>query len=88
MRNVPQHDFLDPTVLEQKLNKINTIEFLPDRDKMESYNKTFYKNLEEIKIINLPIDQEKKLFYNFETNSNASMTSTIHQIGVKIFLDF
>ena len=72
----------DSITQEQKFHMIDKIEFLPDRAKLESYNREFYKNLEEIKIIDLPIDQNKKLFYHFETNDNARLTSNISQITV------
>ena len=72
----------DSAILDQKFHKIDNIDFLPEREKPDSYNKLFYKNLEEIKIIDLPIDQEKKLFYHFETNANASLTSTVSQITI------
>jgi hypothetical protein len=82
MKNVLSQVKPETEKIDQKMHQYNTIEFLPEKDKQESYNKTFYKNLEDLKIIDVPIDPEKKLFYHFETNTNASITSTITQIQV------
>ena len=83
MKNVTQADTkVSSNKLDHLIYELNTIGSLPEREKFESYNKEFYKNLNEIKIIDLPIEKEKRLFYRFETNENACLTSTISQISV------
>ena len=73
-------------VLEKKFYELDNLEYLPEKEKLESYNKEFYKNLEDIKITDIQIEDDKKLFYHFETNINASLTSTISQITVIIYI--
>ena len=73
-------------VLEKKLYDLDNLEYLPEKEKLKSYNKEFYKHLEEIKITDIQIEDDKKLFYHFETNINASLTSTVSQISV--FINF
>lgn len=87
MNNVSKCEFKHGSnEIDNRIYELNAIGMLPDRENLESYNKEFYKNLAEIKIIDLPIEKEKRLFYHFETNENACITSSISQIAVKLIL--
>lgn len=69
MKNIPGFDVLDN---------------LPEDQKMKSYNDEFYSTLGNLKFLSLTISPEDKLFYHFEKNNNASITSTAGQVFVTI----
>ena len=51
---------------------------------MKSYNDEFYNTLSNLKFLSLTIPNENQLFYHFEKNNNASITSTTGQIFVTV----
>jgi len=69
MKNIPGFDVLDAMQEEQKL---------------KSYNDEFYNTLSNLKFLSLTIPTENHLFYHFEKNNNASITSTTGQIFVTV----
>ena len=69
IKNMPGYDVLDS---------------LPEEQKMKSYNDEFYNTLSNLKFLSLTIPAENRLFYHFEKNNNASITSTAGQILVTI----
>jgi predicted RNase H-like nuclease (RuvC/YqgF family) len=69
MKNIPGFDVLDNIQEEQK---------------MKSYNDEFYNTLSNLKFLSLTIPNENQLFYHFEKNNNASITSTTGQIFVTV----
>ena len=69
MKNIPGFDVLDSVQEEQKF---------------KSYNDEFYNTLSNLKYLSLTIPTENHLFYHFEKNNNASITSTTGQIYVTV----
>ena len=69
MKNIPGFDVLDSMQAEQKV---------------KSYNDEFYNTLSNLKFLSLTIPNENQLFYHFEKNNNASITSTTGQIFVTV----
>lgn len=69
MKNIPGFDVLDTIQEEQKY---------------KSYNDEFYNTLSQLKFLSLTIPPENHLFYHFEKNNNASITSTTGQIFVTV----
>ena len=69
MKNIPGFDVLDNVQEEQK---------------MKSYNDEFYNTLSNLKFLSLTIPNENQVFYHFEKNNNASITSTTGQIFVTV----
>ena len=69
MKNMPGFDVLDK---------------IPEEQKLKSYNDEFYSTLSNMKFLSLTVSPEDKLFYHFEKNNNASITSTAGQIFVTI----
>ncbi len=69
MKNIPGFDVLDS---------------LPEEQKLKSYNDEFYSTLSGMKFLSLTVSPEDKLFYHFEKNNNASITSTAGQCFVTI----
>ena len=69
MKNIPGFDVLDS---------------LPDEQKLKSYNDEFYSTLSNMRFLSLTVPPEEKLFYHFEKNNNASITSTAGQVFVTI----
>lgn len=47
---------------------------------LKSYNEEFYTSLKSLKFIKNPLPQEEKLFYHFEQNENASVSTTTGQL--------
>ena len=68
-KNIPGFDVLDE---------------MPEEGKMKSYNDEFYNTLSGLKFLSVTIPPDDKLFYHFEENKNASITSTTGQIFVTI----
>jgi len=69
MKNIPGFDVLDS---------------LPEDQKLKSYNDEFYSTLSGLKYLSITVPPEDKLFYHFEKNNNASITSTAGQVFVTI----
>jgi hypothetical protein len=66
-----------------KLPGFDILEKLPEDQILKSYNEEFYSTLSQVKIMSLPVIPEKKYFYNFEQNDNASISSTTGQLLVR-----
>ena len=77
---------MKPFLNKVELNKLpgfDVLERLPEEQMLKSYNEEFYSTLSNVKIMSLPIIPEKdKLFYNFEQNDNASISTTTGQLLV------
>ena len=69
MKNIPGFDVLDS---------------LPEDQKLKSYNDEFYSTLSGLKYLSITVPPEDKLFYHFEKNNNASITSIAGQVNVTI----
>ena len=52
-----------------------------DEQMLRSYNEEFYSTLSHLKLASLP-PIDNKLFYRFEQNENASVSSTTGQLLV------
>jgi hypothetical protein len=52
-----------------------------DEQLLRSYNEEFYSTLSGLRIMSMPLEHNK-LFYNFEQNDNASVSSTTGQLLV------
>ncbi len=81
---------MKPASNKMELNKLpgfDILEKLPEEQMLKSYNEEFYSSLSNVKIMSLPIIPENsKLFYNFEQNDNASISTTIGQLLVTSYL--
>lgn len=66
-----------------KLPGFDILEKLPEEQMLKSYNEEFYTSLSNSKIISLPLIYDNKLFYHFEQNENASISTTTGQLIVK-----
>lgn len=66
-----------------KLVTYEYVDKLPEGQPIKSYNEEYYNSLSEIKMINVPIEKNDKLFYQFEHNENASVSTSIGQFLVK-----
>lgn len=62
----------------------DVLEELPEDAKLKSYNDEFYSTLSNLKFLSVTVPPEDKLFYHFEENKNASITSTTGQIFVTV----
>ena len=69
-----------------KLQGFDVLEKLPEEKMKSTYNEQFYSSLSNMKFLSMTIPDENKLFYHFETNENASVTTTTVQI-LKTFED-
>ena len=65
-----------------KIQGFDVLEKLPEDSKMKSYNEEYYSSLSNLKFVSITIPQENKLFYHFEQNPNASVTTTTGQMYV------
>jgi len=68
---------------QQTFLKVDILEKLPDDQMLKSYNEEFYGTLQKEKNLSVPLADDNKLFYNFEQNINASVSSTTGQLLVK-----
>ena len=57
-------------------------DFDAERIMYASYNQEFYKTISEAQILSNKMVEEDKLFYNFQVNNNASVTSSTGQLFV------
>ena len=74
----------DPALEMKNIPGFDVLDTLPEEQKLKSYNDEFYSTLSNMKFLSLTIPQDDKLFYHFEKNNNASITSTTGQIFVTI----
>jgi len=65
-----------------KLPGYEIMDKLPESQPIKSYNEEYYNTLTNFKMINIPIESDNKLFYNFEQNENASVSTTTGQLMV------
>jgi hypothetical protein len=63
-----------------KLQGFDVLEKLPEERAETSYNEQFYSSLSNMKFLSMTIPDENKLFYHFEQNENASVTTTTGQV--------
>ena len=68
---------------QQTFLKVDILEKLPEDQMLKSYNEEFYGTLQKEKNLSVPLTDDNKLFYNFEQNINASVSSTTGQLLVK-----
>ncbi len=73
------------TNLQQPFLKVDILEKLPEEELLKSYNEEFYGSLKKDKNLTAPLTDDNKLFYNFEQNFNASVSSTTGQLLVRIY---
>ncbi len=76
---------MKPSSTKTELNKLpgfDILEKLPEEQMLKSYNEEFYTSLTQAKIITLPIIPENRLFYHYEQNDNASISSNTGQLWV------
>lgn len=66
-----------------KMQGIDVLDKLAEGHTLKSYNEEYYNSLSNFKMINVPIELENKLFYHFEQNENASVSTTTGQLLVK-----
>jgi len=65
-----------------KMHALDILEKLPEPQGLKSYNEEYYNSLSNFKMINVPIENEHKLFYHYEQNENASVSTTTGQLLV------
>ncbi len=68
-----------------KFQKVDVLEKISDEQYLKSYNEEFYQSLQE-KTNTASLTDKNKLFYNFEQNINASVSSTTGQLTVSYFV--
>ena len=71
----------------QPFIKIDILEKLPEEAMLKSYNEEFYGSLKKDKQLTAPLSDDNKLFYNFEQNLNASVSSTCGQLLVRLLIE-
>ena len=76
MKPTPKSDFA-------KMPGFDILEKLPEGQVLKSYNEEYYNSLGGFKMINVPIENDNKLFYQFEHNENASVSTSTGQLLVK-----
>jgi chromosome segregation ATPase len=74
----------EPTLEMKNIPGFDVLDSLPEEQKLKSYNDEFYTTLSNMKFLSLTIPPEDKLFYHFEKNNNASITSIAGQVYVTI----
>ena len=71
-----------------ELNKIpgfDILEKLPEEQMLGSYNEEFYSTLSQVKFMSLkPSSENERLLYHFEQNENASISTTVGQLIVRL----
>lgn len=76
---------MKPTNSKSELSKIpgfDIMERLPEEQMLKSYNEEFYNSISTFKFNSLPILPDEQLFYHFEQNDNASVSTTTGQLLV------
>jgi hypothetical protein len=66
-----------------KMQGIDIMDKLAEGHTLKSYNEEYYNSLSNCRMINVQIDSDNKLFYHFEQNENASVSTTTGQLLVK-----
>lgn len=73
-----------------KLPGFDILEKLPEEQMLKSYNEEFFNSLSNVKIMSMPYFDENRnehpLFYHFEQNENASVSTTTGQLLVYIYI--
>jgi hypothetical protein len=65
-----------------KLSGFDVLEKLPEEQMLKSYNEEFYTSLTNYKFVSLTTPPDNRLFYHFEQNENASVSTTTGQLLV------
>jgi hypothetical protein len=65
-----------------KMPGFDILEKLPEGQALKSYNEEYYNSLSNFRMINVPIENDHRLFYHFEQNENASVSTTTGQLLV------
>ena len=73
-----------PNLEMKNIPGFDVLESMQEEQKYKSYNDEFYNTLSQLKFLSLTIPPENHLFYHFEKNNNASITSTAGQIFVTV----
>ena len=73
-----------PNLEMKNIPGFDVLESMQEEQKFKSYNDEFYNTLSQLKFLSLTIPPENHLFYHFEKNNNASITSTAGQIFVTV----
>ena len=81
---LPDTSEKEPTLEMKNIPGFDVLDSLPEEQKLKSYNDEFYSTLSNMKFLSLTIPPEDKLFYHFEKNNNASITSIAGQVFVTI----
>jgi len=68
-----------------KFHAVDILEKLPEEQMLRSYNEEFYTTLNKERDLTAPMG-DNKLFYHFEQNMNASVSSTTGQLIVNLFI--
>jgi hypothetical protein len=66
-----------------KMQGIDIMDKLAEGHTLKSYNEEYYNSISNFRMINVPIESDNKLFYHFEQNENASVSTTTGQLLVK-----
>jgi len=69
-----------------KFHKVDILEKLPEDAYLRSYNEEFYSTLTKSTSASIPLTDKNKLFYHFEQNINASVSSTTGQLEVNNYI--
>lgn len=69
-----------------KLPGFDILEKLPEEQMLKSYNEEFYSSLSKFQFISLNAPLNDRLFYHFEQNENASVSTTTGQLLVCLFI--
>ena len=74
----------NPQIEYTKIQGFDVFDKLPEETKLKSYNEEFFNTLNNLKFLSCSIPDDDKLFYHFEQNQNASLTSTIGQMETTV----
>ena len=88
LQKSPEHQLAEnlgePAIEMKNIPGFDVLDSLPEDQKLKSYNDEFYSTLSGLKYLSITVPPEDKLFYHFEKNNNASITSTAGQVFVTI----
>ena len=82
--NIALYPQEEPNIEMKNMPGFDVLDSMQEEQKMKSYNDEFYNTLSQLKFLSLTIPAENHLFYHFEKNNNASITSTAGQIFVTV----
>ena len=64
--------------------KFSVLEKIEEEQLLKGYNEEFFSYLMSYKMLNLPVENKNKLFFHFQQNQNASISTTTSQLLVFI----